>query len=434
MNPFKGFKNRVKGAAETFTTTSSSMWGSLSSTIKSPANWLKWFKISPRLKAVDKIANDVASIDIQHQDSEGNEIEDSPVIALLNKPNHLPEFTRQQLIRMTSVHIKLLGEAFWIIEKEGRKNSPSAILPIPPTWIQTIPRKASDTHYTVRTSDGIVYGVPKENMVLFKRLDIEEPYKRGQGDSQQIGDELQLDEFMTKHQNLLFKNGAMPPVAISMKGAKLPERLRFAAEWMSKFAGVNKRHVPVVYDGDSVDVKILQQTMKDLDFLDSRKFIQNLTLEHYMIPKELIGKVENSNRATITQANIIYEKNALKPEVTLIENTLNNQYLPMWNLSTSGKLIFVNYLTEDVEFNRDTGFKGWENGLMTRNEARQLSGMDETPDGDVYKLKLNEFLVPRRNNTPAIEPVTTVIDVAEDDLINIVDDEGKAATSTGKKF
>jgi len=371
------------------------VWGATGQMIKNPGAWLKWFKISPRLKAVDKIANDIGAIDILHTDNDGNKYDKSEAIELLNIPNNLPEFTKFQLMRLTEIHYKILGEAFWIIGK-GANGKPESILPIPPHWVESIPRKEMDKSYKVRTSNGEIYFVPKEDMVYFKRVDAYEPFKRGVGDSQQIGDELQIDEAMAKYQNLTFKNGAMPPVVIGLKGASGEERKRFKNAWRREFSGISKSHGVATVDADAISVNILKQTMRDLDYVNSRKFIQDLTLEHYMIPKELIGKVENSNRSTITQAQLIYEKNVLKPDIMVLQDVLNRQYLPMFGVD--GKIVFDNYITSDSEFNKEKAKDGYDSGILTRNEARVLMGFDEVVGGDVYKSKLGEVLISQEEN------------------------------------
>lgn len=419
---FKRIKSFFKNA--TFTTIDSNIWRSLGAMIKSPGNWLRWFKLSPRLKAVDKIANDIAAIEIEHQDNKGNFLEESPIIQLLNKPNHLPEFTKQQLIRLTEAHLKLLGEAFWIINRGKAENGiPEEILPIPPTWVKNIPRTESESFYKVITSDGQYINVPKDEMVYFKRLDISEPYDRGQGETQQIGDELQLDEFMSKYQTTFFENGGMPPYIIAAKGVTNDDKNRVENAWHRKFGGNTNAHKPAVIDSDKVSVQVLQQSMKDLDFIASRRFIQDITLEHYMIPKELLGKVENSNRATITQAQKIYEMNALKPDVILIENTLNNQLVPMFKLG--GELKFVDYITQDQEFDTKKALDGWNSGLFTRNESRAMMGDDTTKDGDVYKLKLGEILVPQKDGIADTSTVVDEVIIEEvpksNDLVYIID-------------
>lgn len=407
--------------ATIFSSTDGSVWRGLSETVRNPRGWLAWFRISPRLKAVDKIANDIAAIDIVMKDKNGDVMDNAAPIQLLMTPNHLPEFTKFQLIRLTEIHIKLLGEAFWIVEKDAR-NNPVAILPIPPTWVDNIPRRDSETSYLVKTSDGVSYTVPKENMVYFKRLDALEPYKRGSGDTQQIGDELQIDEAMAKYQNLTFKNKATPAVAIGMKGANKEARDRFVDSWNSKMGGLNKSHSTAAYDGDSVSIQILSQTMKDLDYNDSRRLVQDAVLEHYMIPKELIGKVENSNRATITQAQIIYEKNALKPDVTLMRDVLNRQYVPMFKIE--GTLHFINYITKDQEFQKEVAMAGWENGLFTRNQTLEMLGIDRVNDGDVRKQKLSDLFVQANiETTKAAQVEIQSIKNQEIILVNDLDDE-----------
>ena len=52
-----------------------------------------------------------------------------------------------------------------------------------------------------------------------------------------------------------------------------------------------------------------------MDFTQSRKDLRDGVNAHFGVPPEILGIVENSNRATATQAKIIYAENVLTPRL-----------------------------------------------------------------------------------------------------------------------
>ncbi|MTI49463.1 MAG: phage portal protein [Firmicutes bacterium] len=372
---------------ETYASTSLpfSLINNLGYGVKSKDAWLRWKKYNPRLNANEKIANDIASTKIMHVINE-KEIYDSPAINLIRNPNNFPGFSGFNLIKITQLYYDLVGEAFWIVnaDKRGR---PVQIIPVPPTWVQEVPLKEDDP-YIVRMDSGQVLPVPPNNMVYFKNLDIENPFDRGHGTTVPLGDELQTDEYMAKHQGTFFKQGAKIPFIAALKGAQQEDIERAKQKYMQEHAGVKNSHMPWFLPAESVSVVALSQSMKDLDFIKSRLYIKDTTREFFFIPAEILGDTKDSNRATITAAQTIYAKNTLLPRLNSLINTLNNQYLPMFKLE--GEFEAENIVPEDADFNKEKALEGWNNGLYTRNEARVMMGDDPTNDGNVYKVKFNE--------------------------------------------
>ena len=92
----------------------------------------------------------------------------------------------------------------------------------------------------------------------------------------------------------------------------------------------------------------------------------------------------------------------------------------MTEMTKYGEIEFVDYISKDQEFNKDKAMTGWDNGLLTRNESRELIGLTPTSDGDSYKMKLSEFLVPQKDGKLDKSKVVEVVEIIEsesDDLL-----------------
>ena len=60
-----------------------------------------------------------------------------------------------------------------------------------------------------------------------------------------------------------------------------------------------------------MDVKPLGISPKELDMVQSRKFLRDECLQHYQIPPEAFGIIENSNRATIDSSLYLAQKKCI---------------------------------------------------------------------------------------------------------------------------
>ena len=90
--------------------------------------------------------------------------------------------------------------------------------------------------------------------------------------------------------------------------------------------GFRKAREPAVLTG-SQDVKPLGISPKELDMVESRKFLRDECLQHYQLPPEVFGIIENSNRATIDASYYLTQKNVIIPRIRFFERVLNNQLL-----------------------------------------------------------------------------------------------------------
>ncbi|CAN3974011.1 Resolvase/invertase-type recombinase catalytic domain-containing protein, partial [Dysosmobacter welbionis] len=61
-----------------------------------------------------------------------------------------------------------------------------------------------------------------------------------------------------------------------------------------------------------------------------REFLRNAVLEHFGVPREIMGITENSNRATSDAAQYIYASNVLMPRLGKREEAINTQLLPFF--------------------------------------------------------------------------------------------------------
>lgn len=362
------------------------------------AEWLSMFAKSPRLSVVDRIGSDLANINGKllqiNSDGTETEITDHPFIDFMEKPNPLYEFTSSAIWRLHEIYLLLVGESFLLIERDDL-GTPVELWPVPPHWVKMTPYLGNPT-YTIVSTGGLTKTVPVDDMFVMKQLNPLDPFLRGLGIAESIADEVEIDEYAAKFQKRFFYNDATPPIVFLMPDATKEQRDEFMARWNKKHKGVENSHTAAALTGN-VDVKELGSSNgKDLGFIESRTAMRDAVLEHFGVPREIMGITENSNRATADAAQYIYAKNVLTPRIKTREEAINNQLLPMFGSNIVWRYDPV--IPYDKEFDKGKALDGYNAGLLMKNEARELMDLPDIEGGNIYKVSVNDLFLSEQDD------------------------------------
>lgn len=375
------------------------------------AQWLDMFSKNPRLAVVDRIASDLATISGKllkvEEDGTETEITSHRFLDFMEQPNPLYEMTSSAIWRLHEIYLMLVGESFFLIERDER-NRPVELWNVPPHWVKMTPYLGSPT-YTIVSPGGLTMQVPVDDMFVMKQLNPLDPFLRGLGIAESIADEVEIDEYAAKFQKRFFYNDATPPVVFLMPDATDDQRDAFLARWNQKHRGVENSHRAAAFSG-RVDVKELGSSNgKNLSFVESRIAIRDAVLEHFGVPREIMGITENSNRATADAAQYIYAKNVLAPRIKMREEAINKQLLPLFGDGLIWR--FDPVIPYDKEFDKAKALDGWNSGLLMQNEARRLLDMPDIEGGNVFKVSINDLFL---NETDSMADVSQ--SMLQDDL------------------
>lgn len=355
---------------------------------RNTSEWLATFSTSPRLAVVDRIASDIANVPGHLYrilpDGSEEEIFDHRFLDFLDQPNPLYEMTSPAIWRLHEIYLMLVGESFLLIERDER-DQPVELWNVPPHWVSQTPYLGFP-YYSIISPSGITMSVPVEDMFVMKQLNPLDPFMRGLGLAESVADEVEIDEYAAKFQKRFFYNDATPPVVFLMPGATEEQREAFMARWNQKHKGVENSHRAAALTGE-VTIKEIGSGSnygKNLGFLESREAMRDSILEHFGVPREIMGITENSNRATADSAQYIYAKNVLMPRILNREEAINKQLLPLFGYNLVWRYEAV--VPYDKEFDKALALDGWNAGLLTKNEAREKLDLPETEGGDVFKM------------------------------------------------
>lgn len=367
---------------------------------------LQLYHTNPRLDGVRVIASKCASTEMYLYDRKdwrqnkynAQVVAEHDVYELLDNP--CPTF--RELSGWTVRYFvfacyTLVGEAYLlkIRDPNGRVISLS---PLSPSWVVRTPTAGAEYWevYPYGTAGGNSIVVPTEDVICFKDIDLLDPYGRGRGTSESIGDEIQSDEYASKFAKNLFFNDATPSAIIYAPNGNKQTADQIKLTWMQKMAGFRHAKEPMVLTGEGSRFEKISATPQEMDFVNSRKFLRDSANEHYHIPPEIFGILQNSNRSTIDAAYYLLNKNVLADYLRMFETTLNNQLL--WeDYDRERTLIFKheNNVAEDMDEKLKVVNEGLSRGVLTVNDWRKAMGYEpDERSGDVYLRNLGMTEVP----------------------------------------
>jgi hypothetical protein len=129
----------------------------------------------------------------KRKQAELREIEDHPLLDALQRGNAFQ--TGFQLQKLTQIYLDLVGDSFWLKERNG-VGAPVGFWPLPPHWIRKTP-SAKLPFYEIgyQSYEEII---PDTEILWLSDPNPVYPYGRGTGHTEAVGDELEVDEFAAK--------------------------------------------------------------------------------------------------------------------------------------------------------------------------------------------------------------------------------------------
>lgn len=305
------------------------------------------------------------------------EIQDHPFLSLIHRPRPDDKtFSANTLMFLTFAWLLLVGDAFWVYNTNAA-GMPVEIFAIPPHWVREIPTR--ERPFFVVRIDSHSYEIPVSNMLWFKDPSLENPYGRGAGTGHALADELDVDENASKHVSSFFYNRTMPDMIVSVEGADEDALLATKAKFEQNHAGFTNQYRSAFLSG-KVGVERLDTSFKDMNLIEVRKHSgRDVVIHAFGLSPEMLGILDNSNRATISEARAMFAENVLVPLLDLVSTTLQ-AFAELFD----ERLIvaFDDPRPDDLEFTLKAAQAHQHS--MSENEWRALQGQEPVEGGDVY--------------------------------------------------
>lgn len=299
------------------------------------------------------------------------EVPDHPLLSLLAEPNL--DSTGRACLEVTQKHLDIKGESFWLL-KFNDLGVPVGYVPLPAHWVSSVPTEASPWFQI--SAGGIVMRVKSPGVVWFRDLDPANPYGRGTGIAESLGDELDADESAAKYLAAWFENSATPSILVSFEGASEPELRRAKEKWDGEHRGVWNAH-RAHFSSGKMNALRLDSSFRDQQIYDLRRLNRDTVAQVFGLPPEIIGIIENSNRSTISAARHIYALGVEFPRVEFLRAEIQRQLLPLFPGSAGAVLEAEVAVPEDEQRRLDV-FRAMP-GAFSLNEWRSEAGYDPEP-------------------------------------------------------
>lgn len=326
------------------------------------------------------IAKTISGIELKlrkyNTSGDDEEIVDSPVLALLAKPNRFQ--TGKDFMYMIASQLELVGNAY--ILKNDVKN-PTELMPLNPSLvtIKYDKKNPAVVSYMFRNGAGKATEYPAEMIIHLKQSNPNNVFK-GKGTLESIADWIDIDSEATEFNRLFFQNGSSPS-GVLKTDATDQKALKLAKEGFEmRYGGVANAHKTAVLP-KGADYTALSNP-RDMQFAESDIRFRDKILSGFGVPKSVVGIVEDVNRANAEASLYAFMMFTIDPKMKQIVAYLDEMLLPAFGLTGY-------YFTYDniIPDNEDLKLRKYQTGLagqsyMTINEVRADEGLAPIENGD----------------------------------------------------
>ena len=340
----------------------------------------------------DVIAKEVAQIEfelyqvgISNGEFEYTEIDDHPLLQLLDKFNETT--TKTDGIYNTQSHKKLTGDSFWYLHKNGQEID--GIYLLQPDKVELVLGDFTDS--SSRMVERYLYKdvvdgkevnkvyLPDE-IIHIKSPNPNNPY-RGYGAVEAAANVIDLDWLTTDTSKKFFQNGAITNFILSTEGKIQEEQLkRLKAEFKSVYGG-SKNAFKTMILGGGLKPTTIQASNKDMDFMAQLEWYRDKIMVIFGNTKASLGIIDDVNRASHESSIIAWKRNSVLTEMQSIVNALNEYLVPLYGDNLL--LGFCDPVPEDRSAKIEEMKAAVEAKIISKNEARELLGYDSV-EGEEY--------------------------------------------------
>lgn len=304
------------------------------------------------------------------------EIDQHPLLDLLNQPNS--QMGGVAFRDLSCKFVDFTGECFQLVVKDGL-GIPFQLWPIVPTWVTRLPNADNPTYDLSILGTSVT--VPQADVIYIRRHEMLNPYARGAGLGSALGDTIDMDRYAHKFLKSTYFNHAKPDMIISLPGATEDVVADFQQKFENQTRGALRAHRTFFADSE-IEVKELNNDVGIEQSIPVLNHIRDTFVSVFGVPPEIMGVLENANRATINQAMTIFARETLMPRLELFADEWQRQLVPLFD----DKLIltYTNPVPEDDDYRLDVAKAApWS---LSNREWRQLGNWSNPIEQDEYHM------------------------------------------------
>ncbi|WP_197478866.1 phage portal protein [Anoxybacillus sp. B7M1] len=328
-------------------------------------------------------AQHVASVPLllyQQKRKKRVEVEEHPLLDLLNKPNPLQ--SRNEFMESWAAFLLLSGNSY--IEMNGpTRGAPTELWAWRPDRTTIIPGGDNFIQAYRYSVNGRNIDVPAEKIIHSKFFaPLDDFY--GLGPIQVAARVIDQDNAANTWNASLLQNSGRPSGAFLAKkplNDKQFERTKY--QLRQEYAGASKAGKIMLLEGD-VDWKEMSLSPKDMDFIESKKMSRLEICAAFGVPPELVGDREHATYSNYKEARASFYMETVLPLLDKLIDKLNAQLIPLFgdNLTLAYDTDQIPALQENSEVKWTRAIEALKTGLISFDEARHMVGYESISGGN----------------------------------------------------
>ncbi len=293
---------------------------------------------------------------------------------LLRTPG--PKFSQRKLIWECSAWLNISGEFFVNLAKPDSQGRPTALLPVPPPWIEVfIPSKPPKNRDAVvqwrhRWPDGTEELIRDDYLVFERLFNPNARSIRGLSPLVTGGVQVSGAYYAERYNKQFFENGAIPSHIVTLPpGTSKTDRDSFTRRYMATYGNAaNQGHRVAVVGGDKdFKVTVLEQPFQEGAFMEMMKRGDLKVGQLYRVPAINMGIYDKTRFDTANEERKLFLEETLEPEAELIAEAFQMQLVdPFFRMSevttTGGRTVKECSRSFQKQFDKATSERG--GGLM----------------------------------------------------------------------
>ena len=384
-------------------------------------------------RCVNEIAKGAAAVPFVVKSGD-EPLERHPLLDLLNRPNPLQ--SGSEFFSSLFGYLLLSGNTYYV-KVGGLGGTPRELHLLRPDRIKieggagAMPAKYE---YMINGRVEQVFEVDQETGFSdIKQTKLWNPLDDYYGCSPLSAAAVEVDQhnMASKHNINLLNNGARPSGAVVFKprdeagfSVNLSEtqRQQLLTDLNNRFSGTANAGRPLLLEGD-FDWKEMGLSPKDMDFINLKHMSATDIAMCFGVPSQLVGVPDQQTYANVAEARLALYEETIIPYLRKLQSDLNEWLVPQFKEDLS-----FEYVIDEIPALSERRRRIYENvigavsqGIMTRNEARELVGLAPIDGADDLLVPANLF--PINEAAPAsAEPS----EQEEDEKLYMLDEEDKA--------
>ena len=381
-------------------------------------------------RCVNEISNAASRVKINLFRGD-QEIDSHPLLDLLNNPS--PNFGQVEFFQAVYAYLLISGNSY-ILQNGPDTGEPQELYPLRPDRIRIQPASIGNlpTAYNYMLGGKVVesYQVDrKTGQSKVKHIKLFNPLDDYYGLSPIMAASMDIDQhnLSNKHNVALLQNGARPSGAVVFKpkdetGGDVQltdsQRSQILNDLNQRFQGPNNAGRPMLLEGD-FDWKSMGMSPKDMDFTSLKNFSARDIALVYGVPSQLVGVPDSQTYSNLAEARLALYTETVLPLMDRIQSDMNEWLTPQFgdDLRLHYDIDSIPAMAEQRRRVFESVTSGVQNGILTRNEAREQLGYDTMDGADELLVSATLMPLTSANEETPKDETPPQEDTREDDAI-----------------